>query len=225
MTPRRPKSQGPLTSLPPLSEYPGLYSSYVWNRKHAFYGYEADSLKKGFPWIQSLEKRFLWLRLEHLRNDNASAAPYLIREMIQWGGSQYGALQKFDEGLDRVCLRELIRETVRALPKPKSAIEWARKIPGLGLTYGSKLLRFLDPSSYGALDDRIRASLFKKRLRNSASNDCYVDYLEQLHSVVRQLGEAKVRCPRVPNSPTVDRTWQVAKVEMALFQLSSAMKK
>jgi hypothetical protein len=48
-----------------------------------------------FSWIASLEKRFGWVVNNFSVNDSSSK--YLLLEMIEWGGSQNGVLQKFND--------------------------------------------------------------------------------------------------------------------------------
>jgi hypothetical protein len=69
--------------------------------------------------------------------------------MIQWGGSQNGVLEKFDNALGSYCLHAKLKATLQSIQIPHRAIEAALDIAGLGLTYASKLLRFLDPERYG----------------------------------------------------------------------------
>jgi hypothetical protein len=79
--------------------------------------------------------------------------------MLQWGGSQNGVLQKFEDGVAEVCFADSLRSVLSKLSVPRDAIKSALTIPGLGLTYASKLLRLLNPEGYGALDSRIRRGL------------------------------------------------------------------
>ena len=81
--------------MPDLNNFPNYFQTYIWEDKHKLFGYPADSYPD-FEWIYSLENRFEWLRNNYIIAN--TAAIYLIQEMIQWGGSQNGVLQKFDDG-------------------------------------------------------------------------------------------------------------------------------
>jgi hypothetical protein len=150
--------------------------------------------------------------------------------MIQWGGSQNGVLEKIHDGAHSVCFSQIIRATIEALPSPAAAIAAALEIPGLGLTYGSKLLRFLDPENYGALDSRIRNALIANHQWVDASGRAvaifdgnmnsmvqgYCLYLDELRQLRARLSAANVPCP--PSSLNQTGQWRLADVELALFQ-------
>jgi hypothetical protein len=131
---------------------PEYYKNYVWSGKHKLFGYPQDDFPE-FLWISSLEKRFAWVVGNYSKNNSASK--YLLQEMIEWGGSQNGILQKFNDRCGEVNLFEALREEVNNLSEPSEAISSALKLPGLGLAYASKLLRFMNPEIYGALDANI----------------------------------------------------------------------
>jgi hypothetical protein len=207
-----------------LADLPVAYQTYRWHKKHALYGYPADEYPH-FHWIASLEQRFGWLR-QHIAD---SSGPYLFREMIQWGGSQNGVLQKVDDGAAEVCFADIMQRVVGALPNPASAIDAALNIPGVGLTYASKLLRFLDPENYGALDSRIRAGLAERQWTDAAGIaitiadnqgaamiNGYCMYLRELNQLRVDLHGNHIDCPPSALNPT--GRWRLADVELALFQ-------
>ena len=82
-----------------------------------------------FRWISSLENRFAWVVLNF--SENNSGSKYLIQEMIEWGGSQNGILQKFNDGYGEVNLFMLIHDVVNNLSDPNRAISSALVLPGL----------------------------------------------------------------------------------------------
>lgn len=142
-----------------LQLFPNYYEQYRWNGKHKLFGYPADSFPE-FNWIASLEARFSWLRNNSSLEQTASK--YLVQEMIEWGGSQNGVLQKFNDASGEVNLYNCVQEIIKNINSPRDAILSALQLPGLGLTYASKFLRFMEPGKYGALDSRIRDALLKK---------------------------------------------------------------
>ncbi|MCE4058716.1 hypothetical protein LXM60_00640 [Pandoraea sputorum] len=205
-----------------ICEIPQFYKRYKWNDRHSLWGYRSDEFPS-FEWISSLERRF-----SNLEVTPAQAPIYLIREMIHWGGSQNGVLEKFELQLGTYNLAhafELIRE---GLNDPGKAISAALDIPGMGLSYASKLLRFLRPETYGALDSQIRKFLLESRKelpflnviydgnRNSMVNG-YVKFIAMLKELKASLEDAAVPRP----SMTEERlTWRASDIEMALFQRS-----
>ena len=203
-----------------LNNFPEYYRNYCWEGKHKLFGYPADSFPD-FSWIESLEKRFIWLRDNcEVRN---TASIYLIREMIEWGGSQNGVLQKFNDGCGEVNLYLLIREVIRNLDEPENAIRCALAFPGLGLAYASKLLRFMRPGVYGALDSRIRGALSNQnllpRIYDGNLNSMvtgYLGFLEILARLNTQLQEQAVRKPDCKLSCA--GIWRPSEIEMVLFR-------
>ena len=167
-----------------------------------------------------METRFNWLKLNHSNLETSSI--YLLREMIQWGGSQNGVLQKFDEGLGEVNLHELLSETIQNLGKPKEAIRSALKFPGMGLTYASKLLRFLEPERYGAIDSRVRKALTivprsYDGNKNSMVNG-YAEFLNAIDTLRGQLNSAKLQRPKCKLWTSTSDDWRAADIEMAIFK-------
>lgn len=140
-----------------ISEIPELYKRYRWADRHSLWGYRADEFPN-FEWISSLERRF-----SNLEATPAQAPIYLIREMIHWGGSQNGVLEKFELQLGTYNLAHAFERIRAVLDSPKDAISAALDIPGVGLSYASKLLRFIRPETYGALDSQIRKFLLESR--------------------------------------------------------------
>lgn len=203
-----------------LEKFPDYYQRYSWNRKHKLYGYAAD-LYPTFSWIHSLESRFAWLRNNAELEKTASR--YLIREMIQWGASQNGVLQKFDDGSGEVDLFKLVCNIIVNLNDAESAIASALLMPGLGLTYASKLLRFMKPDSFGALDSKIRGALIEEnllpRIYDGNLNSMvkgYLKFIDLLNRLKIQLEEQGIRKPDCVLSDT--GVWKPAEIEMALFR-------
>lgn len=215
--------------MPDLKKFPEYFRSYSWGAKHALYGYPSDTYSK-FEWILTLEKRFDWLRLHCESNKTASI--YLIKEMIQWGGSQNGTLQKFEDCIEQHNLQELMVKIITNLGWPDKAISAALQFPGMGLTYASKMLRFLDPERYGALDSRIRKALSDKipgklpRIHDSSKPNMvngYVAFTDYLNDLKCQL-DAENICRPMCDLPagTGSSKWRSADIEMALFGWASS---
>ena len=196
------------------------FESYRWEGKHSLFGYPSDEFPDFF-WIRNLESRFGYVR-ENRNSLNKQAPLFLLREMIKWGGSKKSDVSpKFDDYIGTYCLAKKLAKVVDCLGDTRQAIEAALDIPGLGLTYASKLLRFLQPGNYGALDKRI-AKATKRDIQervlsvNGAKSkdvDRYVAYIEILRELKNELRR------------TTGETWEVAEIEMADFQWATEKKK
>ncbi len=214
------------TAMLEIASLDRYFMAYRWENKHSLYGYPADEFRE-FRWIASLEARFGWLKLNHAIQMTSSV--HLIREMIQWGGSQNGVLQKFEDGLGELNLFQSLSAVISQLGDAEQALEAALQIPGMGLTYASKLLRFLDPERFGALDSRLRGALEKEtvlglRLRRINDGDVrsvlrgYAEFLgliEVLKQELERQAVARPECSLCQASNSA--TWRAADIEMALF--------
>ena len=202
-----------------VRKFPEWYRQYRWADKHRLFGYPPDEYP-GFEWITSLEVRFRLYRA----SPDSDPVP-LIEEMIQWGGNQHGILRKFGSALGSYCLKDRLHDVLDRLHSPATAIDAALAIRGLGLTYTSKLLRFLEPERYGALDSRLRKALTPSVLpkiydghkRSMIAGYCaFISYLESLR---RQLLINRINRPCETEEQLF---WRPADIEMALFQWASA---
>ncbi|MGD0821213.1 MAG: hypothetical protein ABSA71_10760 [Desulfomonilia bacterium] len=199
--------------------FPEYYKNYTWSGKHVLFGYPPDSFPE-FNWIASLEKRFQWVTKNWAAN--SSASKYLLQEMIEWGGSQNGVLQKFNDASGEVNLFETLADVVDNLSTPELAISSALRLPGLGLTYASKLLRFMEPATYGALDSKIREALKDDgklpKIYDGNHNSMvsgyvrFINLLEEISAVLKQKGITKPVCNLSDNG-----SWRACEIEMALF--------
>lgn len=183
------------------------------------FGYPPDRFPE-FCWISSLENRFEWV-VNNI-SSNKSASKYLIKEMIEWGGSQNGVLQKFNDASGEVNLYEIIKNVIDVLHDPKQAITNSLALPGLGLTYASKLLRFLKPEMYGALDSRIRKALVAQnklpKINDGQHNSMvtgYTEFINLLQEIKNELKIKGISKPECGLSKSID--WRAAEIEMALF--------
>lgn len=201
------------------SKFPEYYKNYVWSGKHKLFGYPPDTFPE-FRWIASLEHRFAWVVRNY--SENNSASKYLLSEMIEWGGSQNGVLQKFNDGCGEVSLFTVIQEVVNNLSDPSRAISYALGLPGFGLTYASKLLRFMRPEMYGALDSKIRKALTNEerlpRVFDGVHNSMmsgYVAFVGLLQEIKDRLKIEGIKKPACYLSNHT--TWRASEIEMALF--------
>jgi len=210
--------------MPDLFKFPDYFKSYQWRDKHHLYGYPADCFPE-FQWIKSLETRFLWQRENYAAKQTASV--YLLKEMLQWGGGQNGVLQKFEDQQGEVNLLQLIEGVVNNLGTPSEAIANALLLPGMGLTYASKLLRFLSPEEYGALDSRLRRAL-GERIKGQLPTiydgnvgsmrkgyEAFLSYLSELKAQLESKSIVRPMCS-LPRG-TTQTGWRAADIEMALF--------
>jgi hypothetical protein len=202
-----------------FKKFPEYYKNYDWSGKHKLFGYPPDAFPE-FRWIASLENRFGWV--VHNYSANNSASKYLLQEMIEWGGSQNGVLQKFNDGCGEVNLFEVIQSVINNLSEPREAISSALFLPGMGLTYASKLLRFMKPEMYGALDGKIRKALYEEgelpKIYDSVYNSMvsgYVDFVELLRAIKDRLQKEGIKKPAC--SLNKEGPWRSSDIEMSLF--------
>ncbi|WP_207002103.1 hypothetical protein [Trinickia mobilis] len=205
-----------------INDIPDLYKRYRWHNRHSLWGYDTDQFPS-FEWISSLERRFARV----VAVPPAETPVYLIREMIHWGGSQNGVLEKFELQLGSYDLGQAFWKVCSALDDTEAAIDAALDIPGMGLSYASKLLRFLRPETYGALDSQIRRYLASAQLevpfrrvfdgnRNSM-REGYKSFISILSNLKDRLETSQALRPGEDNKPL---PWRAADIEMALFQLA-----
>ncbi|MFL9954409.1 hypothetical protein PQR21_23740 [Paraburkholderia nemoris] len=200
-----------------IYEIPELYKRYRWCNRHGLWGYGADKFPH-FEWINSLERRFS--RIERAPSE---APIYLFREMIHWGGSQNGVLENFELQLGTYNFANSLEKVRSALDDPETAIAAALDIPGIGLSYASKLLRFLKPEIYGVLDRKIldflkRSQTPFRKVRPSSKSSMvqgYAEFLELLSQLKTELEASQIWRP---NESDDRLAWRAADVEMALFQ-------
>jgi len=205
-----------------IANFPDYFTAYRWvNPHHASHGYSGDRFP-GFPWIKSLEERGAWL---------ASSGPLptaptdYIRSLLAWGAGKNDPTMRFEAGLGNVCLRDVFNGVVAALDDPERAITAALQLPGCGLTYASKLLRFLRPDLHASLDSRIRDALLKEKLLDRVSDGNlnsmvrnYVKFQKLCSDLVSQLDANGIKRPDCALPAGAGASgWRVADVEMALF--------
>ena len=203
----------------PIDQTERCFKSYRWDGKHYLFGYEADT-HPTFAWIRSLEERFKFIRDNpDLLQDDAPV--FLIREMIKWGASKKRDISpKFDDYIGTYCLADKLRKVIKSLDSVEKAIGAALDIPGLGPTYASKLLRFLKPSMYGALDgqikdvllDEIKERVIQNNGKKSDNKDQYVAFISMLTEHQEKLLAEK------------QLNLSIAEIEMALFQWAAEQK-
>lgn len=205
-----------------VAEFPAFFRAYSWsNVNHASRGYPGDTYPD-FPWIHSLEDR--GVKIAALGVIAASPTDY-IREILAWGAGKSDPRMKFEAGLGNLSLIAIIQQVVTHIEEPRAAIEAALQIPGFGLTYASKLLRFFDPVRHGSLDGRIRAALLKAELLPKIHDsyatsmiDGYVRFQSLCGSLVSELESHGIRRPACSLTLGPSSTgWRIADVEMALF--------
>ena len=208
--------------LPELKEFPLRFAQYEWDSLHAAFGWPPDCFDTGFPWIVDLEDRF-----RAAMEQNGFPPLSLVTEMILWGGNQQNRILKtFSANLRSVDFAALMRDVVDNLDTPHWALRSAEAMPGFGLTYGSKLLRFCRPEVYGALDSRIQTALSNRSgavaIRKSGSTCIgYTEFLRLLRQFQWDLHDSEIARPEYHSRPA-DTLWTAAEVEMALFAWASS---
>ncbi len=203
-------------------DLPDCFRAYKWsNANHASRGYPGDAYP-GFHWIRSLEER--GERAAELLNLGRAPTDY-VREILAWGAGSNDPTMKFEAGLGNVALLDILRQVEASIEDPREAIRAALLIPGFGLTYASKLLRFLRPEIHASLDRRIRLAMHKSGLLPKIHDsyegsmiDGYVAFQALCIDLCAQLEAAAIERPACTLGPSLSPTgWRAADVEMALF--------
>ncbi|MCK4486289.1 MAG: hypothetical protein KAU38_05920, partial [Desulfobacterales bacterium] len=145
----------------------------------------------------------------------------LVIEMILWGGNQHGILDRFLRGLRNIHdYQRLIAHVVDNLDDPRRAFDAALAFLGFGLTYASKLLRFCRPSTYGALDSRIRNTFGEIPPIDDTDPQSmwngYFAFLNLIHERQQLLEEHGIERPAYDSRPA-SQCWRASEIEMALF--------
>jgi len=222
-----------------LNDFPAYFTQYRWDSKrHALFGYPDDRHPE-FRWIADLERRSAWLKTAQAAGHVGSGL-HLLKDIIAWGGGQNSRLQKFEDRLGEYCLQDVMHNVIGSMWAPDQAIRATAGLRGLGLTYRSKVLRFLDPVRFGALDRRLRKA-FKvymphdSRLANLPKIDDteagvvkgYIWFCGFVDDIVQELEIVQIPRPACELSvaPAPSQTgWRAADVEMALFQWALGVK-
>lgn len=201
-----------------VEDLPKFFTSYSWGSpNHGLYGYPTDA-PPDFRWIRSLEERGAWMAAEGVVEVPPTE---FLREVIAWGGGG-NVRARFEAELGRVNLLERFNVVLQNLGDPGKAIEAALELPGLGLTYGSKVLRFLRPDIHGSLDEQIRKHLARSDdlmpIYRYSWQRGYVAFQERCTGLIAELEQRGIDRPECGLARGKSKTgWRVADVEMALF--------
>ena len=135
-------------------------------------------------------------------------------EIAIWGGNQHGVKQNLIRHNKPWDVQERTSVAIRYFHNPQRAIGAVLDLEHWGLTYASKTLMFMNPSSYVALDDSMRKSLGELLSPNSFGTRAleiqgYLKFLE----VCREL-QCKLVAPRTGHQ----NHWRLADIQQATFQ-------
>jgi len=206
----------------PAADLPDWFRRYEWDALHAAMGWPPDRYDNGFPWMTSLFHRF-----DAARQAGCVPSLRLFSEMLLWGGAQQGVIHRFAQGLRRSGgYKERMADVIAHLDAPGRALRAAMGFEGIGLTYGSKLLLFLCPERYGALDGRIRKALspaLPAIYDGNPSSCCkgYLAFLDILADYQDRLAAEGIERPPY-GTYTATTRWPAADVETAFFSWASS---
>lgn len=133
-----------------------------------------------------------------------------MRMVFGWGGSRNvgNNFMNLNEG-NIIFVRKQFLESHKYLTKgdDKGAIESLTAIDGLGVSYASKHLKFLNPNKAVVLD-----SLIARGLGYKLTEAGYVEFVGECRKWRDLLNQKKIKCCRTPQG-----RWRVSDVEMAVF--------
>lgn len=212
-----------------------LYISYNWGR---------DNHISGFPDILALEKSICdsSKRNQISKND--------ILAIVDWGKLPNKSRIICPEFISLPIYQDGIPEKA-TINSPSFLIKKLQvETKGLGPTYLSKILRFMLPKYFGALDTRLvrvfgegderskDQNWLKIRTRESDKNRWYIPKVQSLwpeeydtwtfilRFVCEHLNNCKIKCPHpksyLTNDLREENIWYCADVEMALFAFASS---
>ncbi len=216
-------------------DFPALYRGYTW---------KGDTWERGFPEIFRLEREVTAAaRNRTLGLDHA-------RDIACWGGLPAPECIGCADPLS-IILYFGGSPAYWLVHVPANAIQFVEgRIPGFGLTYASKLLRFAIPCSFGAIDTRLvrvfgrgdpgvcrypllnlTASPIGNRWAILATQrgwpEEYGVWTEVLRAIARWLNREEVCCPHPAGFVVAglrnEEIWAAADVEMALFSYASGV--
>ena len=266
-----PELTGKLDDFLAQHDFPCLYRSYSWESRSC--GWEKDTYQDGFPSILRLEMQ-LSGETEHITPYDTHSAGFLdiirqfsgkterislydIKSVKQWGcpkGTSRQSIENtyikeesfFQELGERLSDVSLIE---RDPGNPAGVL--AESVSGVGPTYAGKVLRFVLPAQYGAIDSRQVRVFGEDNLSNNPhqwlplramerrtgweieSTDehgwhrGYGIWIDILRYLGLKLREKDIKCPHPPRF--VDEglrdsgVWTCADVEMALFAYATCI--
>jgi len=134
-----------------------------------------------------------------------------VRSVFEWGGYHQYSTANLDKVLEKLNSRPFL-DAMNALNSPFPGIEGAifriTRLPGLGISYGSKHLRFLRPDICPVLDSVIRCEF-----GYSEDSSGYYLYQRDVMETAMVLEQSKIDNPLF----RIDNRWFAADVDMALF--------
>jgi hypothetical protein len=235
MTEIKEELQKKLNELIGELDFSRLYKSYIW--KH-------DSWERGFPDILRLE-----MEISLAAYEGRIVRDHLIA-IANWGGlPNKGGIQCPDP-LGISLYQENGLPTPYLYDEPDHAVSIIRaQVKGFGPTYIAKLLRFMSPYSFGALDTRLvrvfgygNPDVQKIRLLNLTTTQTegrwaisttsgvwpkeYGTWVGALRYLANALNRSGISCPH-PEAfveqglRNKENAWVPADVEMALFTYAS----
>lgn len=212
---------------------------YRWEGSfHKKLGREPDKWPE-FKWIRDIERRTHGELSEngHLSRDCAI-------EIIKWGtGGRHGPLNianNINDWEERTqCAYTKKKEIPTVLENHRDIVNGVgeaylelaihkKNIKGLGLTYFSKILRFMNPDKFGARDAKFLSSLFKKGWKDANGNTFslnlghYEDRKAEARAYGRFCWVLQVLAAYQNRIGLLDdgkekRKWRAADIEMSLF--------
>ena len=175
----------------PLSRFPSLFQHFL----------------EGNPKTIDLEKLGLSLREQNFEHSQISD---FVKGVCEWGGDYRGIAKQVlrKNTLDRIAnaLQNATTELSKAEPDFGKALQMIDDLKGLGVSFGSKHLRFLFPDKCPVLDSRISNRLFY-------SSDCsgYNQFVRDCNMIVSALEGIDNLVPERKGK------WYVADVEASLY--------
>ena len=162
-----------------------------------------------------------YINLESKLSQKAINMGYLeladLADIAEWGGNQHAIKKRLQT---HNSAEEVIFSTKKAIQQMENpAIALRELLVGInhwGLSYASKTLRFINPQSYPALDQKLRNNIDRSLLPRIY--DGHIDSMVRGYLIFLGICQ-EIRSHVTASAPRSNR-WFIADIEMGLFQFA-----
>jgi thermostable 8-oxoguanine DNA glycosylase len=160
-----------------------------------------------------------YINLETRLSQKAKNIGYLelvdLVDIAEWGGNQHAIKKRLQAHNSPEEVKFSIKKAIQQVENPAIALrELLVGINHWGLSYASKTLRFINPQSYAALDQKLRNNIDRSllpRIYDGHIDSMVKGYLSFLDICQEIRSHATAPAPR-------SNRWFIADIEMGLFQ-------
>ena len=153
--------------------------------------------------------RPLEIEIQARANEYGCLSRDSIFEIMAWGGNPHNIGGQMRRNNTEDHVRRVTAEVMGVLEEPDTALDKITEIKWVGNSFGSKILAFLSPRTYGIWD-----SVVKQALQHTFNPPkTYAAFISLLRQTTQWISVT-------PNPHRLDASWFVRDVEQALFQFA-----